>query len=93
MVANIFAPFVKVTYKKQFIFGAICYTINYALEIPDSFNTIGIIMLVAGSMLGGLGAAVVWVSQGGFMAKLFEKYNISIENKGNLYTYIFIENK
>ena len=76
MLANIFAPFVKITYKKQFIFGAICYTINYALEIPDSLNTIGIIMIVVGSMLGGLGAAVVWVSQGGFMSKLFENYQI-----------------
>lgn len=38
-------------------------------------------------MLGGVGAAVVWVSQGGFMATLFEKYNISDSDKG---IYLFI---
>jgi hypothetical protein len=31
-------------------------------------------LLILGSVLGGLGAAIVWVSQGGFMTALFEKY-------------------
>lgn len=52
-----------------------CYTINYALEIPLILNPFGIFLLIVGSVLGGFGAAIVWVSQGGFMTQLFEKYN------------------
>jgi hypothetical protein len=70
MFCNILAPFVKISYKKQLIIGAICYTINYALEIPALLNPFGIFLLILGSILGGLGAAIVWVSQGGFMIAL-----------------------
>ena len=74
MFCNILAPFVKISYKKQLIIGAICYTINYALEIPVILNPFGIFLLILGSVLGGMGAAIVWVSQGGFMMRLFDKY-------------------
>jgi MFS family permease len=37
-------------------------------------NPFGVFLLILGSVLGGLGAAIVWVSQGGFMTALFEKY-------------------
>ena len=75
MLCNILAPFVKISYKKQLIIGAICYTINYAIEIPVILSPFGVFLLILGSVLGGLGAAIVWVSQGGFMTGLFDKYH------------------
>ena len=71
MIVNIFAPYIKISYKKQLIIGAICYTINYAIEIPLVLSPFGIFLLILGSVLGGFGAAIVWVSQGGFMTALF----------------------
>jgi hypothetical protein len=70
MIANIFVPFLKVSFKKQFLFGAFCYTLNYALEISDQLDAFGVFLLLFGSALGGFGAAVVWVCQGGFMSHL-----------------------
>lgn len=71
MLINIFAPFIKISYKKQLIIGSLCYTINYAIEIPVIMNPFGVFLLILGSVLGGFGAAIVWVSQGGFMTALF----------------------
>ena len=71
MIANIFVPYLKIQYKSQFLFGAVCFSINYVLEIPDLLNTFGIMLLIFGSILGGLGAAMVWIGQGGFMNILF----------------------
>lgn len=85
MIVNIFAPFIKISYKKQLIIGAICYTINYALEIPLILNTFGIFFLVFGSILGGFGAAIVWISQGGFMIALLEKYHRPLDHHGRYF--------
>lgn len=42
-------------------------------------------MLIFGSILGGFGAAIVWVSQGGFMMALFEKYRIPADHHGKYF--------
>jgi len=85
MFCNLLAPYVNVRYKKQFVVGAMCYTINYALEIPVDLDTFGIGLLIAGSALGGMGAAIIWVSQGGFMNALFQKYDIPHDYKGRYF--------
>lgn len=41
--------------------------------------------MILGSILGGSGAAIVWVSQGGFMTALFEKYRIPIDYHGRYF--------
>lgn len=45
----------------------------------------GIFLLILGSILGGFGAAIVWVSQGGFMTALFEKYQIPLGYHGRYF--------
>lgn len=45
----------------------------------------GVLLSVVGSISGGAGAAVLWVSQGGFMMKLFITYGIAIDHRGKLY--------
>lgn len=36
----------------------------------------GVIVGVVGAIFGGYGAAIYWVSQGGYMIKLFKRYNV-----------------
>jgi hypothetical protein len=36
----------------------------------------GMFVGIIGAVFGGYGAAIYWVSQGGYLMKLFKKYNI-----------------
>lgn len=85
MLCNIFAPYIKISYKKQFFMGALCYTVNYLLQIPNMLNTIGVFLMILGSVVGGAGAAVIWVSQGGFVVTLLQKYQIQQHYKGRYF--------
>ena len=48
-----------------------------------------LIVSVFGAIIGGYGASVLWVSQGGYMVKLFKRYNISGSDEGR---YMGIQN-
>lgn len=37
---------------------------------------------ILGAILGGFGASVLWVSQGGYLMKLFKKYQIEKNSEG-----------
>ena len=41
-----------------------------------------LIVTIIGSIVGGYGASVLWVSQGGYMVKLFRKYKVSDSDEG-----------
>jgi MFS family permease len=69
-------------YKKQFEIAAITYTIGYALYIVDLNEVVRLIVSIIAALIGGYGASVLWVSQGGYMVKLFKKHNIKDEDKG-----------
>jgi len=56
--------------------AALCYSFNYALYIFEFREFGGLVVTVIGAIVGGYGASVLWVSQGGFMVKLFKKYAI-----------------
>jgi hypothetical protein len=75
MITLIFSPIIK-NYKWQFQVSAICHLINYLVYIPDFKEELGLIAGVIGAIFGGYGAAIYWVSQGGYMVKLFEIYQI-----------------
>jgi MFS family permease len=51
-------------------------------------NTFGIFLLLIGSVLGGFGAAIVWVSQGGFMTALFKKYDAPSDHHGRYFAIL-----
>lgn len=63
-------------YKKQFQISAICHLINYAVYIPGFTDDWGLIAGIVGALFGGYGAAIYWVSQGGYLIKLFRTYHI-----------------
>jgi len=69
-------------YKRQFEIAAITYTTGYALYIVDVSEVVRLIISIIAALIGGYGASVLWVSQGGYMVKLFKKYNIKNEEKG-----------
>lgn len=75
MVTLIFSP-AFTNFKKQFQISAICHLINYAVYIPDFKEEWGLLMGIIGALFGGYGAAIYWVSQGGYMMKLFKVYGI-----------------
>jgi hypothetical protein len=50
--------------------------INYAVYIPDFTGDMGLLMGIIGALFGGYGAAIYWVSQGGYLMKLFLIYGI-----------------
>lgn len=63
-------------FKKQFQISAICHLINYLVYIPDFKGDLGLVVGIVGAVFGGYGAAIYWVSQGGYMMKLFKTYKI-----------------
>lgn len=65
-----FSPLIK-KYKWQFQVSAIFHLINYIVYIPDFQGDMGLIAGIIGAVFGGYGAAIYWVSQGGYMVKLF----------------------
>ena len=76
-------------YKRQFEIAAITYTIGYALYIYDFDEVPRLVVSILAAIIGGYGASVLWVSQGGYMVKLFKKYNISEHAEGR---YMAIQN-
>ena len=76
MVGLTYAASLK-NFKKQFEIAAIAYTLNYALYIFNSGKVFTLVVSIIGAIIGGYGASVLWVSQGGYMVKLFKKYAIS----------------
>lgn len=42
-------------------------------------------MGIVGALFGGYGAAIYWVSQGGYMMKLFKKYGINTNEEGKYF--------
>lgn len=72
-------------FKWQFQMSALCHLINYAVYIPDYKGDLGLIMGVIGAVFGGYGAAIYWVSQGGYLMKLFKRYNIPKNEEGKYF--------
>jgi len=75
LIANSFAPSIRLTQKTQMKIAALCYTFNYiteALMLPGGW---GISSSVIGAMVGGFGAAILWVSYGSYMKTLCQMYN------------------
>ena len=76
-------------YKRQFEIAAITYTIGYALYIYDFDEVTRLVVSIIAAVIGGYGASVLWVSQGGYMVKLFKTYSISEHAEGR---YMAIQN-
>ena len=63
-------------YKKQFLIAAVCYTSNYALYLLGFTKLSALFIAALGAAIGGFGASVLWVSQGGYMMRLFNRNKI-----------------
>ena len=63
-------------YKKQFLIAAACYTSNYALYLLGFTKLFALFTAALGAAIGGFGASVLWVSQGGYMMRLFHRNKI-----------------
>jgi hypothetical protein len=63
-------------FKKQFLIAAICYSSNYALYLLGFTKLLGLFTAALGALIGGYGASVLWVSQGGYMMRLFHRNKI-----------------
>lgn len=75
MIVLIFTPAIK-NFKRQFQISALCHLINYALFIPDFRGELNLLVGIIGGIFTGYGGAVYWVSQGGYMMKLFRTCGI-----------------
>ena len=75
------APAIR-NYKRQFQIAAICYSTNYALYLLKFDRTLGLLAAIAGAIIGGFGASVLWVSQGGYMMRLFKANRIEKDHEG-----------
>ncbi len=82
------APTIR-NYKRQFQIAAICYSVNYALYLLKFDKVFGLLAAMAGAIIGGFGASVLWVSQGGYMMRLFKANNIDKDHEG---FYLGIQN-
>lgn len=70
LIANSFAPSIRMSVTSQMKVAAICYTLNYVSEaflLPDNW---GIAFSILGAMIGGYGAALLWVCYGAYMKAL-----------------------
>lgn len=76
-------------FKKQFQIAALCYATNYALYLLKFNSLLGLIVSCVGAAVGGFGASVLWVSQGGYMMRLFRQCGISKNEEGY---YLGIQN-
>lgn len=72
----------------MFQVSAICHLINYAVYIPNLKEEGGLLMGIIGGMFGGYGAAIYWVSQGGYMIKLFRFCSIPSSQEGKYFAII-----
>lgn len=84
MITLIFSPAIK-NFKWQFQVSAITHLINYAVYIPDFTGDLGLIMGIIGGLFGGYGAAIYWVSQGGYLMKLFKIYGVPKNEEGKYF--------
>jgi hypothetical protein len=81
MIGNFFAPRIAtlVKYKTLLIIGTICYTINLFGGLITTYTSnhklIYCIIMICGAT-SGFGSSILWVSQGGYMHLICQKYNI-----------------
>jgi len=57
-------------FKKQFLIATICYSINYALYFLSLNKDLSLVTGIIGAIVGGYGASILWVSEGGYMTLL-----------------------
>lgn len=76
-------------YKRQFQIAALCYAANYALYLFQFDHWLGLISSTIGALIGGYGASILWVSQGGYMMQLFKSNSIQKDEEGY---YLGIQN-
>lgn len=69
----------------MFLLAAAAYAINYALEIVAPIATWGVLVSMLGAALGGAAAAILWVSQGGYMKRLLDRYEVPEQFRGRYY--------
>lgn len=69
-------------FKRQFEIAAITYTLSYAFYIINVNELVRLIISVVAAVISGYGASLLWVSQGGYMVKLFKKYSITGNDEG-----------
>lgn len=84
MVTLIFSPAIT-RFKWQFQVSAITHTINYLVYVPGFKGDLGLVMGIIGAFFGGYGAAIYWVSQGGYLMKLFKIYKIPKNEEGKYF--------
>jgi MFS family permease len=75
------APSIR-NFKRQFLIAAICYSTNYALYLLNFGQILGLLVSIVGAIVGGFGASVLWVSQGGYMMKVFKINQIEKNSEG-----------
>lgn len=78
-----------VNFKRQFLIAALCYSFNYALYIFEPEFAWGLVVSVLGAIVGGYGASVLWISQGGYMVRLFRINKIGEQHEGK---YLGLQN-
>jgi hypothetical protein len=83
LIALFFTPTIK-NFKKQFQISSLFHLINYALFIPDFRGDLNLLVGIVGGIFTGYGGAIYWVSQGGYMMKLFRACGVA-ENKQGKY--------
>lgn len=84
LVSLIFATAIA-NFKWQFQVSAFAHLINYAVYIPDFKGDLGMMAGIVGAVFGGYGAAIYWVSQGGYLMKLFKRYGIPKNEEGKYF--------
>lgn len=57
----------------QMKLAALCYTFNYVTEFVMLPQGWGFALSVMGAMVGGFGAAILWVCYGAYMKRLCKK--------------------
>ena len=75
MIANTFAPGIRLSLVTQMKIGALTKVINYAAQLLPIQGNIKIIILVFGSMIEGSGSALIWVVYGEYVKALTKKNN------------------
>ncbi len=89
LLGCIFAPAVKVAYKKQMAFGALMYSCNfstgiYISSLPKAWLQYLVAMTI--SALAGASGGLLWTSQGIYLHLVCEKNEISDKEKGKYFS-------
>ena len=74
LITNLFAPSIRLSYKRQMKIAAVCYTINYVTQSIPAEKALNIVLIIVGSMVSGFGAAIVWVVYGAYIKALCKKF-------------------